>query len=185
LQSFPRSRDYLTRMPPDQARFCGIIDQYQAALRRLVNSYETDSGRREDLFQEIALGVWQALPRFRGDSSERTWLYRIAHNIAISTLESRRRRDNRELPMPDSAERVGRWNDPDSILVIEEQRQAMLAAIQELAPVDKQLILLHLEGLSYQEIEEVAGLSESAIASRLSRIRDRLTALIQNKEVRK
>lgn len=172
-------------MPPDQARFCGIIDNYQPALWRLVNSYETDPGRREDLFQEIAMAVWQALPRFRGDSSERTWLYRIAHNIAISTLESRRRRDNRELPMPDSAERVGRWNDPDRVLVIEEQRQAMLAAIQELTPVDKQLILLHLEGLSYQEIEEVSGLSESAIASRLSRIRDRLTALIQHKEVRK
>jgi RNA polymerase sigma factor (sigma-70 family) len=184
LQTFPRTRDYLTRMQSDQARFLGIIEDYQAALRRLVNSYETDPGRREDLFQEIALGVWQALPRFRGDSSERTWLYRIAHNIAISTLESRRRRDHRELPMPDSAERVGRWNDPDHGLVIEEQRQAMLAAIQELPPVDKQLILLHLEGLSYQEIEEVSGLSESAIASRLSRIRDRLTEVIRKREVR-
>jgi len=172
-------------MRSEQARFLGIIEQYQAALRRLVNSYEPDPGRREDLFQEIALGVWQALPRFRGDSSERTWLYRIAHNIAISTLESQRRRDTRELPMPDSAERMGRWNDPDRVLVIEEQRQAVLAAIQELAPVDKQLIVLHLEGLGYQEIEEVSGLSESAIASRLSRIRDRLTEVIRKREVRK
>jgi RNA polymerase sigma-70 factor (ECF subfamily) len=185
LQGFRCSRDYLFRMRSEQVRFLGIIEQYQPALWRLVNSYEADPGRREDLFQEIALGVWQALPRFRGDSSERTWLYRIAHNIAISTLESRRRRDTRELPMPDSVERIGRWNDPDRELVIEEQRQAVLAAIQELAPVDKQLIVLHLEGLSYQEIEEVSGLSESAIASRLSRIRDRLTALIQRKEIRK
>jgi RNA polymerase sigma-70 factor, ECF subfamily len=172
-------------MRSEQARFLGIIELYQPALRRLVNSYEVDPGRREDLFQEIALGVWQALPRFRGDSSERTWLYRIAHNIAISTLESRRRRDNRELPMPDSAELMGRWNDPDRVLVIEEQRQAMLAAIQELPPIDKQLIVLHLEDLSDQEIEEVSGFSESAIASRLSRIRDRLTDVIRKKEVRK
>ena len=172
-------------MPSEQARFLGIIEQYQPALWRLVNSYETDPGRREDLFQEIALGVWQALPRFRGDSSERTWLYRIAHNIAISTLESRRRRDIRELPMPDSVERMGGWNDPDRGLVVEEQRQAVLAAIQELAPVDRQLIVLHLEGLSYQEIEEVSGLSESAIASRLSRIRDRLTQVIRKREVRR
>jgi RNA polymerase sigma factor (sigma-70 family) len=171
-------------MRSEQARFLGIIEQYQPALRRLVNSYETDSGRREDLFQEIALGVWQALPRFRGDSSERTWLYRIAHNIAISTLESRRRRDTRELPMPDSVERMGRWKDPDRALVVQEQRQAVLAAIQELQPVDKQLIVLHLEGLSYQEIEEISGLSESAIASRLSRIRDRLTDLIRKKELK-
>ena len=172
-------------MRSEQARFLGIIEQYQPALRRLVNSYETDSGRREDLFQEIALGVWQALPRFRGESSERTWLYRIAHNIAISTLESRRRRDTRELPMPDSVEQMGRWKDPDRALVVQEQRQAVLRAIQELPPVDKQLIVLHLEGLSYQEIEEVSGLSESAIASRLSRIRDRLTDLIRKKELQK
>ena len=177
--------DYLNRMRSEQARFLGIIEQYQPALWRLVNSYEADPGLREDLFQEIALGVWQSLPRFRGDSSERTWLYRIAHNIAISTLESRRRRDTRELPMPDSVERVGRWSDPDRVLVVEERREAMLAAIQELAPVDKQIIVLHLEGLSYQEIEEVSGFSESAIASRLSRIRDRLTDVIRKQEVRK
>jgi RNA polymerase sigma-70 factor, ECF subfamily len=185
LQYFPRRRDYLFRMQSEQARFLGIIEPYQPALRRLVNSYEQDPGRREDLFQEIVLGVWQALPRFRGDSSERTWLYRIAHNIAISTLESRRRRDTRELPMPDALESPSAYPHPDRTLVLEEQRQAMLGAIQELAPVDKQLIVLHLEGLSYQEIEEVSGFSESAIASRLSRIRDRLTALIQRKEVRK
>ena len=87
--------------------------------------------------------------------------------------------------MPDSVERMGRWRDPDRALVVEEQRQAMLAAIQELPPVDKQLIVLHLEGLSYQEIEEISGLTESAIASRLSRIRDRLTDLIRRQEVRK
>lgn len=172
-------------MQPDQGRFLRIIEEYQPALRRLVNSYEAIPARREDLFQEIALGLWQALPRFRGDSSERTWLYRIAHNIAISTLESRRRRDHRELPMPNAVERMGRWNDPDRKLLLEEQRQAMLAAIQELAPVDRQLIVLHLEGLSYQEIEEVSGLSESAIASRLTRVRERLTGVIRNKEVRK
>jgi RNA polymerase sigma-70 factor (ECF subfamily) len=80
---------------------------------------------------------------------------------------------------------VGRWSDPDRVLVVEERREAMLAAIQELAPVDKQIIVLHLEGLSYQEIEEVSGFSESAIASRLSRIRDRLTDVIRKQEVRK
>ena len=168
-----------------QAAFLRIIEEYTPALRRLVNSYEYMPARREDLFQEIALGLWQALPRFRGDSSERTWLYRIAHNVAISALESQRRQDHRELPLADSAERPGGGNPIDQGLVLEEQRQALVAAIQELAPVDKQLIVLHLEGLSYQEIEEVSGLSNSAIASRLSRIRDRLTAMIRKKEVRK
>ncbi len=167
-----------------QAAFLSLIEQYRPALWRLVNSYEAIPARREDLFQEIALGLWQALPRFRGDSSERTWLYRIAHNIAISRLDSHRRREGREMPLTDSLEWPGAAPHPDQALVLEEQRQALLAAIRELAPVDKQLIVLHLEGLSYQEIEEVSGLSESAIASRLSRIRDRLTEIVRKKEVR-
>jgi RNA polymerase sigma factor (sigma-70 family) len=193
LQGFPRHADYLNRTrtgiqaeaSDQQAAFLRIIDEYKPALWRLVNSYEGIPARREDLFQEIALGLWQALPRFRGDSSERTWLYRIAHNIAISGLESRLRREHRELPLTDAAERPGAGAHPDQALVIEEQRQALVAAIRELAPVDKQLIVLHLEGLSYQEIEEISGLSGSAVASRLSRIRDRLAEIIRKKEVRR
>jgi len=174
-----------TEASSQQARFLSLIDEYKPALRRLVNSYEYNASRRDDLFQEIALGLWQALPRFRGESSERTWLYRIAHNIAISALDSRRRRESRELPLPDSMERAGGFAHPDGALVEDEQRQMLVAAIRELPPVDKQLILLHLEGLSYQEIEEISGLSESAIASRLSRTRDRLTEAIRHKEVRR
>lgn len=168
-----------------QADFLRMIAKYRPALWRLVNSYEANPSRREDLFQEIALGLWQALPRFRGDSSERTWLYRIAHNIAISALESRRKHELRELPMTDSGEPPSAAEHPDQALLAEEKRQAMLAATRELAPIDKQLIVLHLEGLSYQEIEQISGLSGSAIASRLSRIRDRLTEVIRKQEVRK
>lgn len=167
-----------------EARFLSIIEQYKPALRRLVHSYETSPARRDDLFQEIALGLWQALPRFRGESSERTWLYRIAHNIAISAFDSRLRRERAETPMPDSVEHAT-FDHPDQALVAEEQRRALLAAIQQLPPVDKQLIVLHLEGLSYQEIEEISGFTESAIASRLSRTRDRLMELIRQKEVRR
>src|SRR6185369_557858 len=82
-----------------QATLTMLIDQYQPALRRLVNFYEADAPRREDLFQEILLGLWQAIPQFRGASSERTWLYRIAHNIAASATYTRRRREHSELPL--------------------------------------------------------------------------------------
>lgn len=171
--------------PDQQAAFLRIMEQYQRPLRRLVNSYETEPSRRDDLFQEIALGLWQAIPRFRGDSSERSWLYRIAHNIAISAMESRRRRERRESPMEESAGNPNASDHPDRALVMEEKRQAMLAAMRELPAIDKQLIVLHLEGLSYEEIEEIAGLSQSAIGSRLSRIRDRLTETIRGKEIRR
>ena len=169
--------------PP--ATLTRLMEQYESALWRLVNSYEADRSRREDLFQEIVLGLWKAIPRFRGDSSERTWLYRIAHNIAICALDSRRRRERSELPMTDSIERPTAAEHPDQTLLIREKRDAMLAAIRELPAIDRQVVVLHLEGLSYGEIELISGLSQSAIATRLSRIRARLTEVVRKKEVRK
>ena len=160
------------------------MEQYESALRRLVGFYEADHSRREDLFQEIVLGLWKAIPHFRGASSERTWLYRIAHNIAISTVHSRRRRERSELPMTDTIECPSTAERVDRALLIREQRNAMLAAIRELPAIDRQVVVLHLEGLSYEEIAHVSGLSQSAIATRLSRIRARLTEVVRKKEVR-
>jgi RNA polymerase sigma-70 factor, ECF subfamily len=162
-----------------------LIGQYKAALWRLASSYEAEISRREDLVQELALGLWEAIPRFRGDCSERTWLYRIAHNIAISQLASRRKREHQEWPLSESLDRPGMTERPDSALVVEEKRQAMLAAIRALPTIDRQIIMLHLEDLSHEEIEEVTGLSRSAIATRLSRVRDRLAETIRRKEIRK
>lgn len=174
--------DAQSRVDEREATFVRLMEQYKPALHRLVSAYETDRAYRDDLFQEIALGLWQAIPAFRGDSSERTWLYRIAHNIAISELISRRTRKRRELP--ESASEPAVTPTVDRELVMEERRHAMLAAIQELPALDREIILLHLENLSYVEIEQVSGLSQSAIATRLSRIRDRLTEAVRNKEVR-
>ena len=61
-----------------ESRFETLLDTYAPALRRLCAAYQTDAADQHDLFQEIALALWEALPRFRGDASERTWLYRIA-----------------------------------------------------------------------------------------------------------
>lgn len=158
------------------------MEHYQPALWRLANSYEADAGAREDLFQEIALALWRAIPGFRGEASERTWLYRIAHNTAISAMASRRRRQGREVELTDSAERPPAWEDPDRALLLKEKQERLMAAVRELPPIDRQLIVLHLEGLSYAEIEQVAGLSQSAVATRLSRIRDRLAARVRRQE---
>jgi len=159
-----------------------LMEQYRGALGRLAQSYEFDAGAREDLLQEIGLGIWKAIPAFRGEASERTWLYRIAHNVAISAAVSRNRRKSREMELPETAQPESAAEPLDRALVRQQQRDAMLAAIRELPAIDRQLMVLHLEGLSYREIEQVSGMTEGAIATRLSRIRDRLTARIREKE---
>ena len=180
-------------MPPEsqaglderQARLTRLIEHYQPALHRLVNFYEADRSRREDLFQEVLLGLWKAIPQFRGASSERTWFYRIAHNIAISAAYSQRRRERSELPMTGTVEYPCAAENPDNALILREKRDTMLAAIRVLPAIDRQVVVLHLEGLSHEEIEQVSGLSQNAIATRLSRIRARLSEAVRKMEAHK
>jgi RNA polymerase sigma-70 factor (ECF subfamily) len=160
-------------MGKHRAAFEDLLRRYAAPLRRLAWSYVHDPAGREDLFQEIAMALWTALPRFRGESSERTWVYRVAHNTAISFAANRRRRDTRERPGELEREPVTAARQEGD--AIEQQQRARLwAAVQELSVTERQLIVLHLEGLSAVEIEAVTGLSPGAVATRLTRIRQKL-----------
>jgi len=163
--------------------FLRLMQQFEPALRRLSAAYFDREADRADLFQEIALALWQAIPKFRGQSSERTWLYRIAHNVAISSSVKSHRRARREEFLSEEFEHPSAAAGAEERLLLGEKRRALLDSIRRLVAADRQLILLHLEGLSYAEIEEVTGLSETAIATRLSRIRAKLKEEIRKREV--
>jgi RNA polymerase sigma-70 factor (ECF subfamily) len=163
--------------------FLRLVQQYEPALRRLAGAYLEQAADREDLFQEIAVALWQAIPRFRGESSERTWLYRIAHNVAITATTRVRGRSKREEPISEPFEQASHLPSAEQDLLHREKQQWLIEAVRQLPVVDRQIILLHLEGLSYAEIETISGLSETAIATRLSRTREKLRSQIQRKEV--
>lgn len=165
--------------------FLRLVQQFEPALRRLAAAYFHREADRADLFQEIALALWQAIPRFRRESSERTWLYRIAHNVAISSSARTHRRARREEFLSEEFEHPSAAAGAEEGLLLGEKRRALVDSIRLLAATDRQIILLHLEGLSYAEIEEVSGLSETAIATRLSRIRAKLKQEIRKREVGK
>jgi|SRR6516225_4393841 RNA polymerase sigma factor (sigma-70 family) len=165
--------------------FLRLMQQFEPALRRLAAAYFDREADRADLFQEIALALWQAIPRFRRESSERTWLYRIAHNVAISSSARTHRRARREEFLSEEFEHPSAAAGAEEGLLLGEKRRALVDSIRLLAATDRQIILLHLEGLSYAEIEEVSGLSETAIATRLSRIRAKLKEEIRKREVGK
>lgn len=163
--------------------FLRLVQQFEPALRRLAAAYFHREADRADLFQEIALALWQAIPRFRRESSERTWLYRIAHNVAISSSARTHRRARREEFLSEEFEHPSAAAGAEEGLLLGEKRRALVDSIRLLAATDRQIILLHLKGLSYAEIEEVSGLSETAIATRLSRIRAKLKQEIRKREV--
>lgn len=146
-------------------KFRDLIALYAAAIRRLCAVYTRNAADREDLFQEIFLAVWKALPAFRGEATERTWLYRIAHNVGL-TWQARDRRYRRE-PLEDACIPVCDPPDPRRIDLIE--------IISLLPPVDRQLVTLWLEGLTMAEIEQITGMRAGTVAVRLTRIRHQLS----------
>lgn len=161
------------------ARYDRILEREGAALRRVAAAYEADPGRREDLFQEICLAIWRALPRFRGESSERTFVFRIAHNRGLT---HRSRRSASRAPAADLEEanaladpRPG----PEAEVRAGQRRERLRAAVLAL-PLDfRQVISLTLEGLGPKEIAEVLGITENNAAVRLSRARRALRQILE------
>ncbi len=108
----------------------GCCSEHDRALRRLVASYERDPSRRQDLVQDIWLAVWQALPRFRDECSERTFVFRIAHNRAVSHIDHWQRR--RTDPLDDDAPVAAPEPDPEHSLSQQQRRERLQAAVQAL-----------------------------------------------------
>lgn len=160
-------------------KFCELFEAYQPALRRLVSAYVVNSADRDDLLQEIAAGIWKSLPGFRGESSQRTWIYRVAHNIAIRNSSQVRQRSAREPGLETGFDRPSGERSVESALVLDEKQRALMEGIRELSASDRQIVTLHLEGLSAAEIEEVTGITAGAVATRLTRIRQKLAERVK------
>jgi RNA polymerase sigma factor (sigma-70 family) len=150
-----------------------LLAAHGSALTRLASSYVGATPDRDDLLQDISVAIWRALPRFRGECSERTFIFRIAHNRAIACIT------RRQLPLQD-AEDTNEVEDsrpnPEETLSAEQQGRRLLEAVQRLPMNHRQVVTLMLEGLSYGEIADVLGISETNVGARLTRARQMLRA---------
>jgi RNA polymerase sigma-70 factor, ECF subfamily len=158
--------------------FNHLMAENGPALFRLAGGFTNTAADRDDLFQEIVLAIWQSLPNFRGESSARTYLFRIAHNRGIAHLVSRRMLQTSEAeellvhdPRPD----------PERQVEAEEQRQHLLDAVRRLPFLYRDVITLALEGLNYAEIAEILGVSEANVGTRLNRAKSALRELLEKK----
>lgn len=166
------------RETPDD-RFNRILREYGPALSRLAFGYERVPSLREELMQEIALAIWQALPHFRGECSERTFVYRIGHNRGL-THACRRRPEHEPLDeLPQRLEPVDRKPHPEDQIAKTQERHRLRSAIQDLPLAYRQVVMLMLEELSHAEIAEVLGLTESNVAVRMNRARKALKEALE------
>ena len=154
------------------------VADYGNALKRLTRAYEADADRRRDVLQEIHMALWESLARFDGRSGLGTWVYRVAHNTATSICF--RRKSTRvqlvsleEIELPAAA--IDRERDLDERHGIEH----LLGLIQQLRPLDRQVMLLYLEDIDARAIGEIVGLSAANVATKIHRVKKVLAQRFQ------
>ncbi len=158
-----------------EEQFHAWIDAHQASILRISRFYTFDKEEQKDLYQEILLQVWRSMPRFQGQCQVGTWIYRVAVNTALMFRRSLGRRKDRPGQFPAQEPFEG----PSIEQQMDDQTRLswLYRAIGQLKDIDRTLILLYLEDLSYEDISAVTGLSTNHVGVRLHRIRQQLSHL--------
>lgn len=168
----------------DTGAFEALVLRYQARIVNFASAMVHDAGAAEDVAQETFVRAWRGLGRFRAESTFKTWLYRIATNVARTHLDRRGRRARiADRSLDDEAEPVQAGDvpspapDAETSLV---RREAIDRALSELPDELRQaLVLRDVEGLDYKEIAGVTGAPIGTVESRIFRARRRLRTLLR------
>ena len=162
-------------MPAEVRTLDGLYQEaaetYGPALERLARAYEADPEARRDLLQDIHVALWRSLAGFNGLCSLRTWVYRVAHNVAATHVMRQRRAKSAMLV---GLEEMENTPDPKAGAAEADQRQVLerlWKLIQRLKPLERQVMLSYLEGLDAAAIAEVTGISAANVATKVHRIK--------------
>ena len=153
--------------------FLQLVQQHQGIIRKVCHLYGRNDADKDDLYQEIVIQLWRAFGTYRGDAKISTWMYRIALNTAISNLRKQSRKVALSFPEFVPKEEA----DTNEEKIKEENLRRMYAAISRLSEVEKALVMLYLEDKSYEEMEEIMGISNGALRVKMNRIKDKLRTL--------
>lgn len=143
--------------------------EYGGVLHRLARAYEADADRRQDLLQDIHIALWRSLATFNGRCSLRTWVYRVAHNVATQVI--RRRAHSPTLVSLDELASTPDGQDGERSFHRHMALDRLFALVHTLKPMDRQVILLHLEGVDAASIGEITGISSGNVATKVHRIK--------------
>lgn len=153
--------------------FIAIIEDYQRVIYKVCYIYSTDNDHLNDLYQESVLNLWKSFPKFRNECKISTWIYRITLNTC-TTFYRHHSRSPKFVPLTAQLEMIS--ENADEISLIHE----LYNLINQLDKLEKALILLYLEERPYQEIADITGLSSTNVATKLSRIREKLKRMSNN-----
>lgn len=163
----------MTSPPINEREFTLLIKEHSSIINKVSYFYATDQIPFEDLRQEIYVNIWQSLSQFRGESKMSTWIYRVAVNSALMALRS-------------SKSRIETVKLDFGILDVstelddaqKENLQTLYSLINRLEDIEKAIILLWLDDYSYDEIAETMGLKRNTVATKIYRIKEKLSKSI-------
>lgn len=156
----------------EQDRFLALLEEHRKILYKVANGYCRVPEDRQDLIQEIVVQLWLSFGRFDEKYRFSTWMYRIALNVAISFYrsESRRRRDT--VPIDESRlEILAAEPMPEAV---SDDIRRLHQFISQLDELNRALIILYLDGNSYDTIAEILGITTTNVATKISRIKQKL-----------
>ena len=148
-----------------EKQFEELVKQYKRTIYSVCYMFSNDTDEVNDLFQEILLRLWLGFDQFEKRSSVNTWVYRIALNTAI-TIDKRARRRLQTVPLTSA---IDLYDEQDSSL---EQVRQLHSLISQLDVMDRGLVLLWLEGIGYDEIAAIMGITLANVGVRLHRIKE-------------
>jgi len=148
-----------------------MIEKNKGIIYKIANSYCKDPEDRKDLIQEMVFQLWQSFGNYDQQHKQSTWMYRVALNVAISFYRKEARRKTVSLTL---TEHIIEFIADESPSELEPQIRLLQQFINELKELDKALIILYLEQKSYKEISEVLGITETNVATKIGRIKDKI-----------
>jgi RNA polymerase sigma factor (sigma-70 family) len=158
----------------DKDQFTELIRENKGIIFKICNAYSSSKEDRDDLAQEIIYNLWKSYSGsgFRPDYKFSTWMYRIALNVAISFYRKERRQRRRVIYSESLLVVDDDVGPPDT--EADKDLALLLQFIGALKEIDKSIMLLYLGDKSYKEIAEITGITESNVATKINRIKDKL-----------
>ena len=158
----------------NEKEFEQLVKKHKNTIYTVCFMFSKDSEEVNDFFQEVLINIWQGLPSFKGQSKMETWIWRISLNTCISC--ERKKKKNATVPLTMD---VDFFEDKDADADAQQVRM-LYDRVHRLKPFDRAIVLLWLEGIAYDEIAAIVGITTSNVATRLFRIREQLKQMSNN-----
>ncbi|MEE1088952.1 MAG: sigma-70 family RNA polymerase sigma factor [Bacteroidaceae bacterium] len=153
-----------------ELQFTRMVKEYRKTIYTVCYFFSKDTEEVNDLYQEILINLWKGFPNYRGESSLKTWIWRVSLNTC-SNQERKKKSRIRTVPLSID---IDLYNDEDAG---SRQVQMLYDRINRLDVFDRAIILLWLENMTYQDIADVVGISVSNVTTRLFRIKEQLKTM--------